>query len=240
MKKFTVVVALASILSACHYDNICIRGNGHQHEISFEEQDFEAVHLDGAFDVSIRQGRSFSITAVGDENILNYLEVDARQGVLDLDLESGCYKDYDLVVYVTLPYLTEVTLSGSGDIEVDDFNNSDVMDVHLTGSGNIYLHDLSGLNEIWAGIDGSGNIIFNHSVREIALAEWLIGGSGNIDAFALHSNKVYATIEGSGNIRTTVTDNLDARISGSGDIRYRGYPMVRKNITGSGRVIDEN
>jgi len=56
----------------------------------------------------------------------------------------------------------------------------------------------------------------------------------------LNQNNCFATISGSGNIYTSVSDLLDVKITGSGDVYYFGHPIVNVSISGSGQLINNN
>lgn len=64
-----------------------------------------------------------------------------------------------------------------------------------------------------------------------------ITGSGELFAedFLLKSASV--TLSGSGNVFTSVENDLNGVISGSGNIYLKGDPIINKTITGSGRII---
>lgn len=238
--KALILISITALLSSCHLDEVCINGNNRIETVDLNVTDFDAIALQGAFNVVIRQGNDFDVYATGDANILSYLEAEVHGDVLELDLERGCYRNYDLTVTVTTPYINGVYLSGSGNINVGDFLDLDQMEVRISGSGNIDLHELGGLYQTNVEIPGSGNIEFNERTQDVDKAKFVITGSGNVNAFNLIAGDVYARIDGSGNIRTTAQDHLDAYIGGSGDILYKGNPIIRQHITGSGSVVDAN
>jgi hypothetical protein len=64
-----------------------------------------------------------------------------------------------------------------------------------------------------------------------------VSGSGNISAFSMAQQNCRAEISGSGNIKASVSEYLEAWISGSGKVYYQGNPEVITHISGSGNVI---
>ena len=104
----------------------------------------------------------------------------------------------------------------------------------ITGSGNFESENCMALEKLNLKISGSGNIDFCGNVNELSVT---ISGSGKISAYGLSANRVETQISGSGSIKVTAVETLNARISGSGDIYYKGRPDLTSSITGSGRVI---
>ena len=90
------------IFSACEKSTICIKGNNKTATKTIEMNAFEGVELDGSFNVEIHQGTEYLVEATGDENIIDLLQTDIKNGICMLDLKRGCYKNYKLTVYVTL------------------------------------------------------------------------------------------------------------------------------------------
>jgi hypothetical protein len=61
------------------------------------------------------------------------------------------------------------------------------------------------------------------------------------NAFDLNSEVTNATIAGSGNIKTTVTKKIKAKVVGSGNIYYSGNPAEKEvKSVGSGKIIHQN
>ncbi len=235
-----VILALATLLYSCDHEQLCIRGNNNIQSESIDLDDFESVELDGAFDVYIKQGRSFEIIVTGDDNILPDVKAYVSDGILKLDLERGCYRNYDLQFDITMPALHSVHLDGSGNIEVDNFSGQDFLEAHLDGSGNIDLFEFDGITELIMQIDGSGDIVCNEPIAHLDNLETRIAGSGNIRAYHASADNATAKITGSGDIRLTCHENLDVRITGSGNVLYKGNPSIHSRITGSGEVVDAN
>ena len=86
-------------------------------------------------------------------------------------------------------------------------------------------------------ISGSGNLTISGEARN---ADFLVSGSGKIDADDLTLNDCEARVSGSGNMWVYVDRFLDATISGSGSIYYTGEPAIESRISGSGRIIEAN
>ncbi len=176
--------------------------------------DFHAIELDGSFDVRARIGAQTSVTVSGDDNLLEFVLIDVRNGVLHVDLERGSYQMKEsLVVHVTTPILRAVVLDGSGDISVE------------------------GLAEraFSATLDGSGDISATGEVDEL---EVILDGSGDITLTGLRAREAAVELDGSGDVEVFVEDSLRVDIDGSGDVAYRERPSIDVDVSidGSGEI----
>jgi hypothetical protein len=195
------------------------------------------------------------VLVVGNENIIEKLELNVEGGVLQLRLEPGSYLNYDLEVRITVPDIESAALLGSRDIRIGTFVGLDDLRIELDGSGDIVTNEESVLEstttmnmvldgsgdidlkvkaaELNAALQGSGDIDFI-GVAETLKAE--LDGSGDIRAYDLKMVDAEAVLDGSGSIRLFVTDHLRANLDGSGDITYRGAPVVEQTLDGSGTI----
>ncbi len=212
----------------------CEKGQGPTVERTLNVSDFTGVKLECDAKVFITQGPEFEVIAKGEDNIIDLLELDVQSGTWDIEFDD-CVKDYDLEIFITMPDVKLLTVSGSGDIRGENFFEGESIVLRISGSGSLCL----GLNyeSIDASTTGSGDMELEGTAETL---DYRISGSGDLRAFPLVVEKADINISGSGDASVQVTDVLDVRISGSGDVYYKGHPTLNVNITGSGDVIDAN
>ncbi len=145
-------------------------------------------------------------------------------------------KKRDVIIRVTIPEITALNVSGSGDIIGENDIATRIMDLNVSGSGNIRLGNL--LSErVKVSIAGSGNI---HMEGEKAARDFNgnIAGSGNIRAENFEAQNVKVNITGSGDCNIRSNGDIRVRIAGSGNLYYTGNPNIESSIAGSGKVIE--
>jgi Putative auto-transporter adhesin, head GIN domain len=175
---------------------------------------FKEIRIEGSMDVLVKQGDSIRVSVKDYSNIMPYIETKIVGNALVISHKDNAWITNSAgEVTVTLPTLTNVELSGSGDVgTIGTFNFTDL---------SLF-------------ISGSGNFSFAGTCKKMNAK---VSGSGDIRAFDLPTEVVTARISGSGNMQLNVSQTLDATISGSGDIIYKGSPTtVTKSISGSGSV----
>jgi len=214
-----------------------VKGNGNVVTIERSTGDYEAVSVSGFFDVELVDGNEGELTLKGEENLLDHIITEVKDGKLVIKVEKGKnlqpsnWKDG---IHITVPVesIKGVSLSGSGDIvgktklKADDFSTS------MSGSGDITLEVEA--NTLSTSMSGSGDISLSGSAGDFDVS---ISGSGDIKAYELEAENVEAQVSGSADIRVTVNGMLKARVSGSGDIHYRGNPTkIDSKSSGSGDI----
>lgn len=250
-------IAFIAIQSSClHPFNHKVRGNGNIiSETRILDETFDEVELEDNFVVYVVYDSVSEIEIETDENLIQYIKTEVKNGKLSIRTVLGrnINPSQDVIVYVRSPFISDLTLSGSGSMYADSLksNNSEItlsgsgniqvkvianfVDVNIEGSGNINLETYT--NSINATISGSGDMFLEGNANQ---SEFEIDGSGCIKAYNLTQNDCFSTISGSGNIYTKVSDMLDVKITGSGDVYYIGFPSINVSITGSGQIINNN
>ncbi|MBR9922977.1 MAG: DUF2807 domain-containing protein [Bacteroidetes bacterium] len=213
----------------------CVNGDGPVETFELDIEPFTGIEMSGSMEVYITQGPNQSVFIEGQENIVDLIDNDVNSGVWDIDFE-GCVHSHDEVkVYITVPEMNYVKLSGSGKIVSETFLNTEDFVLRLSGSGEIDL--ALEVEDIDGKISGSGEV----KLEGIAESnDFSITGSGDIEAFGLETQKTEIKISGSGNAEILANEILDVKITGSGDVFYRGYPVISVDITGSGDLVDAN
>lgn len=126
----------------------------------------------------------------------------------------------------------EVTLTGSGDVEVETPLRGPVVTLAVSGSGDIAAPVES--ERLAATISGSGGVTVTGTAKRL---EASVTGSGELDARGLTATDADVSIAGSGDVDVKATGALGCRVTGSGDLRYHGEPASKDcSATGSGTI----
>jgi hypothetical protein len=214
MKKQFFIPVLCALLSLCSTSctKESIEGNG---DVITEKRaiatKFTAIRLESTANVLIKQGSTVSVEVKSSSNILPAITTNVVGNILVIDSE-GSISNAATEVTITVPNLTEIIASSTGDIST---------------VGNYIFNDLI------VAVHGTGDIKLSGVCKNMTVKST---GLGDIEAFDMPADMVVATLSGSGNLKTTVKNILNATISGSGDVFYKGSPTLLTRITGSGDV----
>lgn len=192
-----------------------------------------------------------SLTVTAGERVLDDLVTEIRGDALVIDLPSRWHDAGDIHYELTMPALSVVELSGSGEITGDiagtgsdelsvggsgrievDHVTADGLTVSVDGSGEVLVGDVSA-SRTTVTIGGSGRAVLSGDTDELSVA---IPGSGEVDVADLVAQDAVVEVDGSGDVAVNVVRTLDAAVAGSGTVTYAGDPDVRQSVTGSGSV----
>ena len=215
MKTLLITLAVIIIIIFFIKNNLTknnIQGSGNIISESRELNNFTSIILLGSIDVNIKTSESNNCVVVADDNLIPYIKTEVVNNKLNISLNESYSSEEKLVVNINTPNYDEVSLSGSGNINILDFKN----------------------NNLSLNISGSGNITGNGEVETLVVK---INGSGNLMSKEIKSKSATITINGSGDAEVFASDSISAKINGSGNIEYFGNPEnVDSIINGSGDI----
>lgn len=237
MKQKRILSALTLLsLPTLHLFTSCdpaLRGEGPLVSETRDVDNFSGVDVALSGDVLVKAGSEFKVEVTAEESILPYLVTRVESDSSLHVYFSRNVKDVDgLEITVTMPELTLLRLSGSGQVLTQGVFDGNVIDLELAGSGEIRSADLQ-YDNIGVQVSGSGKIDLNGACDEFY---GQISGSGEVDALNCPVREAGFQVSGSGSAKVDVSEFLKARISGSGDIFYRGNPQIDSEISGSGKL----
>ncbi len=222
-----LIVAIAGVQGA--------RAAGEAREVAA----FSEISLRVPAKLYLKQGESQSVEIVGKESTLEQIitEVKNRQLVVRFRAKNYVWKDFTdgkVEIFVVVPEISGLSVSGSGDIISEGEVFSRILDLSVSGSGKLVLNDLKG-ERVKASISGSGDVELAGSGKAVDLSV-VISGSGNFKGLGFASDDVNVKIAGSGDAFVHAVNTLKIRMAGSGDVIYQGNPLIDQSILGSGKV----
>jgi len=202
-------------------------------------ESFSSISLRIGANVHLEQGEKQNLELVAKSSTLEEIITEVKDGELIIRFPNknifwSSFKPGEITIYITIPEITGLVVSGSGDINAEDAIKTKKLDLGLSGSGNIKLSDLSA-EQVKSTVSGSGNIHLagKTAAQDLSVA---ISGSGSVKALDYNADDVTVRISGSGNVGIQANKNLFVRVSGSGNVNYKGKPLVDSAISGSGKV----
>ena len=234
MKKLAFVFLLSSVFcltAQAQWGGV--KGQGSVIEKNIQVPSFKGVKLAFSGNVVLKQGSTQSVKVEGQENIIDLISTEVRDGIWKLKFTKNVRNYKKLNVYITVPSLKYVGVSGSGNIKTENnFTNLGDLEVKISGSGNIKFEGQA--QSLKTSISGSGNMKLRGSANEVYVR---ISGSGNINTSEVKTANCEVKISGSGDAKVYASDKLNVRVSGSGDVMYYGQPKIKSKITGSGDLV---
>lgn len=222
-------------LSSCSEDFICEKANGYVETKEYQLSDFSGLSMGIDGNVTITIGSQQKVVVEAQREILDNLNTSVSNETWNITLNK-CFRKYSQVnIFVTVPSLEHVGLSGSGSVLSNSTIVTNDFRARLSGSGTIDL--TLDVNNVDTSISGSGSINLSGSTNAHDIS---LSGSGNANTYGLSSSNANIRVSGSGNSFVAVTNQLDVSISGSGNVFYDGNPEIKSSISGSGQIKKRN
>jgi hypothetical protein len=229
MKRNVILTAIIAITMLSAF-----AGNQSTEKETRDLKGFRKINFGVSGNLYVNIGSQFSVVLEGDKDLLENIITEVSKDRLVIKKENWRMNMNKKVnVYVTMPEMTALGVSGSGRAEVKDDLKTGDLNLSVSGSGKLYTSGIE-VSKLDCSISGSGDIILGSGNAETG--DFSISGSGNFTGENTKIGKADISISGSGNCICNVTENLKGSISGSGNVSYLGDPKLDVRVSGSGKV----
>ena len=229
--KLVIMTFVISIFTGC-CEPVFIRGNGNLKTSEIPVSAFEKINCSGSAEVRYFASNDYRVEYSIDSNLDEYVEIYARNNVLNIKLQKGhSYSYKKFLVDVYCPVITSVEISGSVSFEGVDEIITSRFESNISGSGKV--KGIFDCQDFIAKTSGSSKMTISGNSENANID---ISGSGKFNGNDFYTKNATIKISGSGEITICVEDYLKATISGSGKVSYWGNPAVDSNISGSGKI----
>lgn len=196
---------------------------------------FTKVNFGVSGNLYINIGPEFKVVLEGDRDLLEDIETEVSGGKLVIKKDNWHMNMNEKVtVYITMPEIEGLGVSGSGKAEIKDPVKTDDLGLSVSGSGKLFTNAID-VSNLKCSISGSGDISVGGGNAETG--DISISGSGNYTGETAKIKSADMSISGSGNCLVNVSESLTAHVSGSGNVTYTGgSPKIDARVSGSGKV----
>ena len=233
LARIAIAILFAIFASSCKFDinfGNGKKGNGQVVEETRKvTEDFTVVSASEGLDVFVTQDQDFSITVEGDENIIDLIGTDIRDGKLKIHAIENIGRATKKV-YVSLPEITALKSSSGADLIAQNVINTEKIELDASSGSDLRVElvasEVSADASSGAGIKVSGK-------ADILYADASSGS--DIRARELMTKKCDADASSGADITVNVSESLVADASSGADIRYTGEASVqtKKSVSGS-------
>lgn len=235
--RITIALVLALFLSSCGFDlnfgdfGAGKKGNGSVVEENREvTADFTAIHASEGIDVYVTQANDFNISVEADDNIIDLIGTEIKNGKLKIHAVENIGRATKKV-FVSLPEVTSL-LSSSG-AHLTAQNKITASNLILDASSGAHINAETRVENLEIDASSGANIEVSGSATEV----YVDGSSGaNIRGKNLMVTECKADASSGANINLNVSKSLTANASSGGNISYSGDAEVTRNKSVSGNV----
>lgn len=198
-------------------------------------RDFTAIDVVGPDNVIVTQAKDFSIRVEGDPQIVARLKIKRDGDTLEIGRRKTAginwSDDKSATIRVTMPRITSLELTGSGDISADRVEGGSLK-AELTGTGNLHIAAAK-LDTLKAELTGSGDVEIGGASGS---ADISITGTGDFKGEGLKVGQGKVSILGTGGSNFASDGPVDIDIMGTGDAVVKGKAQCRSKVMGTGEA----
>jgi hypothetical protein len=203
---------LAAAVAALAFAGCSVGDDGPRTTQERDVAGFTRIDNRDSVDIRLRVGERRRVVVRAGENVIDDVGTEVRDGTLRVTFDHDGFGGSDVVVEASVPKLTGIEASGSGDIDADGIA-ADAFELRSDGSADIALAGTAG---------------------RLALE---LDGSGDADLGGLATREAQVAVSGSGSADVRAGERLEVDVDGSGDVRYHGDPALTQQVDGSGELI---
>jgi len=239
MKKAIIIIAIvAAVAVTCTV--LIVRGwpgglvgSGNLETEEYAFTNFTEVEISSAFEFEIKQSSSYSINVTADDNIMDYVRVSQDGQTLKIGLGTVTWLGpVTLRASVTMPQLSDLTVSGASHGTVSDFSSTEDLDITVSGISRVTGDITAGNVEF--DISGASTIRLEGSANDM-VADVSGVSSFNLGDFTVNNADVDFSGASSGTVN--LNGRLDADLSGASKLWYIGEPtMGTINTSGASTI----
>lgn len=193
-------------------------------------EDFTVISASQGIDVFVTQGPEFKISVEGDENIIDLIGTEIKDGRLKVHAIKNIGRATK-TVHVSLPMVESLESTSGANLIVRNVIETDRLELRATSGSDLRVEVVA--NEVSA--KSSSGADLKVSGRAETLYADASSGS-DIEARELEVKTCHAEASSGADISVTVSDSLIADAGSGGDISYSGDPSVETKKSASGSV----
>lgn len=241
----SVLVALSSVLMACasvdnegniEYGSKIVKASGKVVSRNITNlKTFNSINSVSRIDVMVSQGNKQQVSVKGSDNLMKYINITSSNGTLKVNLtkegQKLNFRKFDLVVYVTMRDIKNITSVGTGDIKFMTSVSASKLKVNLSGTGDIKVPTLTA-DVLSMNLSGTGDIKFGGKIKT---ADISLNGTGDITGTFDAAKNVRVSLNGTGDIKLAGTaGNVSYMLNGTGDIEAKDLQAKSVSASASG------
>lgn len=187
---------------------------------------FTGIIITGSVDVILRQGDNQEIKVEADHGLAGRIKTEVNGKTLEIS-NPGTFRMVKILrVYVTVPAIDEIKLTGSGDLQTEGTFKCNTLEFNIHGSGDLELRLDAG--NVTGSVTGSGDA----SVSGIrGTLDLTLTGSGDVSCRDLQLSRLKLEVNGSGDVKMSgQAERIAIGHYSSGDIDLVGLKTQDADI----------
>ncbi|MER2997445.1 head GIN domain-containing protein [Pontibacter populi] len=237
MKNFTAhmaiivsfVIALALLSGTIIAQDV--KGNGTLKTQTRKVADFEGIKVSGGFIVEIKQGKQEELRIEAEENLMDNIKSEVKNGVLHLYTEGSFNSRKGIKAFVTVSDLNKIDISGGVKVTGLSTFKANTFDLGMSGGSHVTL--AIDANKLDVEMSGGSKVALSGHADDL---EMNMSGAASVDTRELIAKRVKVESSGASSVKVHATENLVINASGASHVAYAGSPKIEAQTTAASRI----
>jgi len=208
-----------------------VKGSGNVITQDRQVSNFTGIDIGGAYEVHLRQGDTEGLKIEADDNLMELIQTEVKNGTLCITSKDPIRKAEKLVLYITFKELDNIEISGA--VKLTSKSSISADNLTITASGAAEINVEVDANHLKFVASGGTDATFSGTATKVKTR---ISGAGELSAYDLETEEFSLTVSGAANAELNVKESLEVRVSGAAEVYYKGDPKVEKSISGAAKV----
>jgi hypothetical protein len=205
--------ALLLVLAGCNVGFMGVTGSGTAKSEVRQAAGATEVAVTGALSVDIGPGTEAKVEISGDDNLVPLITTEVKGGRVEIASQKSLRSKVPLVIRVSLPRLTAVS---------------------VTGASTVVVHDVKG-DSLKLVAEGASKLRADGAVQQLTLEA---SGASDADLDQLAVERARAKLSGASEAEVAVSKALDAHLGGASTLKYRGDPPeLKQDVDGASSLV---
>jgi Putative auto-transporter adhesin, head GIN domain len=196
---------------------------------------FSKLNMGSDFDITIKQGAAFSVTATGRTRDVNDLRANIENGELKIKYNNFIEKRKRVTINITMPSLTKFEFTGNSRIDINGFTEAVTVRGNVNGNSKATVR--MSAPEFALDVSGNSDLILSGQATRV---EAKASGNSFIDTYAVTAQRGTTQASGNSKIKVFASQELFADASGNSHIYFKGNPGNKFfSESGNSKVVQE-
>jgi len=227
-KRFIFIIGISFLFYSCLNS---VEGNKKVVKESRNVYSFSKIDISGEFEVLINQTSSEKLELEVDENLLELIVTEVKNGTLFISTKKTIGKAKSLKLYISMITINKISASGAIEIKNKGKLTTNTLIIDASGAADIEL--TVELENLQMELSGASETSLSGDATNFEID---LSGASELEAKQLKTDHTTIDISGAGNATVFAKKTLNVTVSGAGSIKYKGNPTIKKDISGAGSI----
>ncbi|MCC9138511.1 head GIN domain-containing protein [Pontibacter silvestris] len=232
-KSYAIVIFLFALMLSASTPALAqqLRGNGNTRSQTRNVSGFKGIDVSGGFIVELTQGNKESVKLEAEENLLNNIATEVKDGVLHIYNKNSLYSSRAMKAYVTVQELNSIDISGGVKVEGVSTFKASGLSLDMSGGSSVKL--ALDTKELKADMSGASKLELTGKADKVILD---MSGASKVEAADLEAGIVRVEASGASKVKLFAKEALDINASGASVVYYKGTPSITAATSAAARV----